>query len=63
MNNQKHTSELLSDFESKLINRRSEVIETAHRFDTNDDKEKIIIEICINEANRIDKILKAIKKL
>lgn len=61
---QKHTSELLEDFQSKLINRRSDLYETIHRFQAqSNDQEKILYESTLDEINRVDKILKSIKKL
>jgi hypothetical protein len=61
--NNKHTSELLADFQSNLINRRSDLYEDMHNRDEIDEQNQVFNTININEINRIDKILKSLKKL
>ena len=62
MSTQKHTSELLEDFKSKLINRKKELYEISEIYDENDDKDSILLEFCRDEINKITTILKTIKK-
>jgi predicted CopG family antitoxin len=59
----KHTSELVSDFMTKLINRRSDLYEILHNYENQTEEEKILYNWGLDEINRIDKILKSIKKL
>jgi len=61
--NTKTTPELLEDFQSKLINRKSDLYEKAHNLNENIEWDKVIIGFTIDEISRIDKILKSLKKL
>jgi hypothetical protein len=59
----KHTSELVSDFMTKLINRRSHLYEILHNYENQTGEEKILYDWGLDEISRIDKILKSLKKL
>jgi hypothetical protein len=59
----KNTSELLRDLESNLINRRSDLYKDMHSTNDIDEQNQIENSLNINEINRIDKILKSLKKL
>jgi hypothetical protein len=58
----KHTSELLAQAQYNLQNRRKYLFEELDRFDTDTEQDKILTEIVNDEINRIDKILKSLKK-
>jgi len=59
----KHTSELVQDFQSKLINRKSDLYEILHNYENQTGEEKILYEWGLDEISRIDKIQKTLKKL
>jgi len=61
--NTKHTSELVSDFQVKLSNRKKELYELLDSFDINDDKEKILYEFTIEEIEKVSKLIKATTKI
>lgn len=60
--NEKHTSELLAQAQYNLQNRKKHLVEQLDRFDSDNEQDKILTEIVNDEINRIDKILKSLKK-
>jgi len=60
--NTKTTPELLEDFQSKLINRKSDLYEILHNYENQTGEEKILYSFGLDEISRIDKILKSLKK-
>jgi len=61
--NNKHTSELLAQAQYNLQNRKQHLVEQLDRFATDIEQDRILTEIVNDEINRIDKILKSLKKL
>jgi hypothetical protein len=59
----KNTTELLRDLESNLMNRKSDLYEILHNYENQTGEEKILYDWGLDEINRIDKILKSLKKL
>ena len=60
---QKHTSDFLEDFQFNLSNRKKQLYEALENLSSDNDAESIIIEFANSEIERINKILKTIKKL
>lgn len=58
MNNQKHTSELVSQFRHQLLKRREELYDQLDRLD---DSETTLIDLTNDEISRIETIFKLIQ--
>ena len=56
---QKHTQQLVDQFRHHLLNRRSDLYEQLHSIS---DSETKLIEIMLDEVNRIDSIFKLMEK-
>jgi hypothetical protein len=59
MNNQKHTSDLVSQFRHELLKRREELYNLLDRLD---DSETTLIDLTNTEIERIQSIFKLIQK-
>jgi hypothetical protein len=59
MNNQKHTSDLVSQFRHELLKRREELY---NQLDRLDDSETTLIDLTNTEIERIQSIFKLIQK-
>ena len=61
--NEKNTSELLAQAQYNLQNRKKYLYQQLDRFDSDSEEDKILTEIVNVDINRINKILKSLKKL
>ena len=60
---QKHASDLLEDFQFNLSNRKKQLYEALENLSSDNDAESIMIQFANLEIERINKMLKTIKKL